>query len=406
MCPSLPSHRRASAGPACEPLPSRAVPRVWWGETDTHRAMDIDTRVYTRSTVVLGRSSLRNVLRKGFFSPSPSAVAPNGEQLRPWGKPTPQPGHAKLPRPGCEGPGGAGQPRSSVGYQLNMVQGGTPKDRGSLLTPGPDEVKVSRGRSPLARAQPLTRPPHGTGLGYRCPPWNQQLVVRAALRAGRAVPDGAQLPLPAAGPATDSSRLPGWGQRGVYVRNPAAAEWPQARSGSALPPLSPARSLPPLGGSARTRHSMQRAMAGEDKRVLAGSYRERRYCSIAKRLSPAALSFPSFFPSPPLSCRPLPPAPPPPAAPAAADSRRSPAGEGRKRVITPGPLPRPARSATARPTARATRGARPPCPPLRPGTGRQSNPGFAGSPGRALKGPPYLSARERQLRRLRPSLLR
>lgn len=80
------------------------------------------------------------------------------------------------------------------------------------------------------------------------------------------------------------------------MRNPVAAQSPQARSGSALPPLSPARSLPPLGGSARTRHSMQRATAGQDKGVLAGSYRERRYCSIAKRLSPAARSLASFPP--------------------------------------------------------------------------------------------------------------
>lgn len=80
------------------------------------------------------------------------------------------------------------------------------------------------------------------------------------------------------------------------MRNPVAADSPQARSGSALPSLSPTRSLPPLGGSARTRHSMQRATAGQDKGVLAGSYRERRYCGIAKRLSPAARSLAAFLP--------------------------------------------------------------------------------------------------------------
>ncbi|XP_071670252.1 uncharacterized protein [Patagioenas fasciata] len=128
--------------------------------------MDIDTRLYTRGTVVLGRSSLRNVLRKGFFSPSRSAVAPNGEQLRPPGKPTPRPGHAKLLQPGCEGPGGAGQPRSSVGYQPNMVQEGTPKDRGSFPTPVPDEMKGHTGIS-MARPQASAGSQHC--CNYRSP---------------------------------------------------------------------------------------------------------------------------------------------------------------------------------------------------------------------------------------------
>ncbi|XP_063202902.1 ras-related protein Rab-34-like [Chroicocephalus ridibundus] len=183
------------------------------------------------------------------------------------------------------------------------------------------------------------------------------------------------------------------------MRNPVAAESPQAWSGSALPPLSPARSLPPLGGSARTAHSMQRATAGQDKGVLVGSYRERRYCGIAKRLSPAARSLVSSFPPARLL--------PAPACSAAARSCRrcglqaqTPAGGGRKRVITPGLLhrPSPARPAPFRRPAslaweardahpaRTTRGSRPSSPPLRPETGGRGT-ASAVSPGRGLRAP-------------------
>lgn len=255
---------------------------------------------------------------------------------------------------------------------------------------------MSRGRFPLPGAQPARRrsptgprqpgSPHGIGPGYRCPPWNRQLVGRAALRAGEAVPDGAQLPPAAARRRTGDRQLPPTTcetQRQLKRRRHGAAPRSRRSALRGVFPLSAAQHGP--------RHSMQRATAGQDKGVLAGSYRERRYCSIAKRLSPAARS----LPSPPLACCPLPPAPPPPAAAAAADSRRRPppgrAGSASSlrdrstalRPARPAPLRHsPAHGAgspgrpPARP-ARATRGSRLAQPSAAPGGRREGEPGLS-----------------------------
>lgn len=295
--------------------------------------------------------------------------------------------------------------------------GGNPKGAAVSLPPQPSSWRRGGERGPLFPFPGLSPPgggvpagprqpgsPHGSGPGYCCPPWNRQLVGRVALRAGEAVPETAELPprdrrpAAAAGPAEGNAAPTRESQR--------QPRRPQARSGSALPPLSPARSLPPLGGSAQTRRSMQRATAGQDKGVLAGSYQERRYCSIAKRPSPAARSLASFPPARLL---------PAPACSAAADSsRRPPPGRAgsasslrdRSTALRPArpapPPPGPRRGKPGPPACppRATRGSRPPSPPLRPGAGGRGAPprlagraeGLAPSPGCEGAAPPPAAA--------------
>lgn len=174
------------------------------------------------------------------------------------------------------------------------------------------------------------------------------------------MPDGAQLPPAAARRRTGDRQLPPTTcetQRQLKRRRHGAAPRSRRSALRGVFPLSAAQHGP--------RHSMQRATAGQDKGVLAGSYRERRYCSIAKRLSPAARS----LPSPPLACCPLPPAPPPPAAAAAADSRRRP------------PPGRAGSASSLRDRSTALR-------PARPAPLRHSPAHGAGSPGRPPARPP------------------
>lgn len=186
--------------------------------------------------------------------------------------------------------------------------------------------------------------PHGTGPGCCCPPWNQQLVVQAALP--RASPPGRCR------------------ERRLLPLGAARTESPAQPSGSALP-LSPAPSLPPLGGSAQTTRSMQCATAGQDEgpRGLLPGTLLLRHCGAPE----PRRSLASFLPPARLS--------PAPAGSTAARSRRrsgleaqTPGGEGRKRVITPGRSTalRPARPARGDPRlpprARRAAGAEPASP--------------------------------------------
>lgn len=224
---------------------------------------------------------------------------------------------------------------------------------------------MSRGRSPLAGAQPTqvlgravaVLPGTGNLLGeQRCP--RASLYGRSRHRGAAAA---------------------------VAQRQPAARS-PRQPSGSALTPLSPAPSLPPLGGSAQTTRRMQCAAAGQDEGPHGllpgtpllwhcGAPKPRR--SLASFLLPARL-----LPAPAGSA-------------AARSCRRSglqaqtPGGEGRKRVITPG------RSTALRPARPAPRD-----PRLPPRTRRPLGAEPAAAEG---SGPPYLRLRERQLRRPQPS---
>lgn len=359
--------------------------------TYTQADGDKYTRIHAQNDRPWEVVSSQSIAKK-IFLPLRSPVAPNS--LVPRANPPPDPATRRSsPRQASRSqeldvvapPSYTNAIRNPKGPRFPS-QPGSRRREGEPRSPFPCRGSA-RIRAPTEPGQPFS--PHCTGPGYYSFPWNRQLVGRAVPGAGEAVPDGPQLSPPAVGTATGSCRLPGWGQPSARKRNPVAAESLQARSGSALPPLSSALSLPPLGGLARTRHSMQRATAGQDKGVLAGSYRERRYCSIAKRLSPAARSLPSFPPARLL---------PAPACFAAARSCRrcglqaqTPAGEGRKRVIIPGPLHRPS-PGTARPApppqsprrgkpgrrppgpARVRRGSRPPGSALRLGSGGKGAP--------------------------------
>lgn len=190
---------------------------------------------------------------------------------------------------------------------------------------------MSRGRSPLPRAQP-TRHWAGLLLSSLEPAtcWAGS-AARGRARTGEAGTGDRRLP-----PLRDSPQREPRGSRAA----------PRSRR-------SAPRRVFPLSAAPHRPHAACNVQRRGRTRVLTGSYRERRYCGIAERLSPAALSLPSF--SPLASC-PLPPAPPPPAAAAAADSRRRPpagrAGSASSLRAAPPPSARPG-------PLRGTRGSHP-----------------------------------------------
>lgn len=203
-----------------------------------------------------------------FFFPSRSPVAPNGEELRRSSQPTPRPGHTKLLQTRCEEPAAPAPPSHTDPIRLREESQRTavslPPRPGSWRREGePWPLSPSWGSARPA-AEPYraatTRLParHWTGLSLSslepatC--WAGS-ATRERGCAGRSAAPACRRPPPDRRPAAAA----------YYMRNPAAAETPQARSGSALPPLSPARSLPPLGGSARTKalHATCNGRAGQ-----------------------------------------------------------------------------------------------------------------------------------------------
>lgn len=222
---------------------------------------------------------------------------------------------------------------------------------------------MSRGRSPLPGVQPAQ---HWAGLLLSS-------LEPATCWAGSATRGRA-----CAGEAgTGDRRLPLLGGSAL-----SASRTPRQPGGSALPPLSPAPSLPPLGGSAQTTRSMQCATPGQDKGprgLLPGTLllwhcgAPKPHRSLASFLSPARLlPAPASSAAAARSCR------------GCGLQAQTPAGEGRKRVITPG------RSTALRPA----RSEGPAAPTPRPETG-----GSRARLSRGLGSPSYLGLRERHLRR-------
>lgn len=393
--PSLPSASLRGGPAGLAPLPSRAVPRVR-RERRTHPRRDgyRHTRHDRPWEVVASQR-----LAKRIFS---SIAVPSSAQRRTattLGQTHPPTRPREAPRTGREKPAAPAPPSHTRG---NARGPRLPSHPG----PAPDEGKVSRLRSPLPGTQPARRQRPYRATAARLPARHRAGMLLRSLekatcwagsaRRGRGCAGRSAAPASRGG--TGHRQLPpARRHRSLHKPNPAAAQSPQARSCSALPPLSPARSLPPLGGSARTRRSTQRATAAQDTGTLAGSYRERRHCSIAKRLSPAARSLPS---SPPAR---RPPAPAGSAA--AAGSRRRPppgrAGSASSLRDRPGPAARrdPAASPRRQPPPPAA--AAPAAPPRRPAEERERSPTAAASPR------PGLGARRTwargHLRRQRPS---
>lgn len=114
--PVLPSRPRWLYETGLLPAPTPSRPTVCWEEVNIW----LQIHAYTRAA----RPSLEGrrfttCAKRGFFS---IAVASSAQRLRPSGKLIPRPGHAKLPRTGCEGPGRAAAPAppfhtNPIGYR-------------------------------------------------------------------------------------------------------------------------------------------------------------------------------------------------------------------------------------------------------------------------------------------------
>lgn len=120
---SCPPRRGGPTGPPCHRFqPSRPTALV--GRCgQRHRHTDTDARVCRRGRIVLGRSSLHHVLRKGFFY----ITVANSDQLRSPGKPTSDPATPHSPRHEA-----APAPAS---YSSPIGPSGIPKERCVPLIP-------------------------------------------------------------------------------------------------------------------------------------------------------------------------------------------------------------------------------------------------------------------------------
>ncbi|XP_040456212.1 translation initiation factor IF-2-like [Falco naumanni] len=389
--PPLPPGWPYGTGPRPPSKPSRGSggKKQACARTDGYR----HTRTHTRHDRPWKVAASHRAAER-FFSPSRSPAAPSGEQLRPSGK-APRRGQAKLSGRAARRRGQPAAPAPPSRPDRTARRGNTNGPR-SPSRPGSWRGDGEPGPLPLPGAQPARRrspPPgprqpaprgHGSGLALSSREPATCCARRCRTERGSRLPPPHRQPPPARPPGGNAvsaceTRRHGEERLGTPRRSALRGVFP----------LSAARH-----GPGTPCNVQRRGRAGEG--VLAGSYRERRYRSIAKRLSPAAPSLPSFPPARLL---------PAPACSAAARSCRrcglqaqTPAGEGRKRVITPGPLHRPppgtAGHGTARSAARPRRAGSPGRPPGRrdprlpparasaaAGDGRERRAASAGGPG-------------------------